>query len=185
MFQNLILMAQKHLKMTARTNGPANRVTDEGSWVELASRKAAIRSEMRMRLYLYGDHFLLCSVAGNSEVGDPTRVKNDVSDHDLGLLVCDHLLQFQTASPDFTDKKLTDWPAYRSSGAPSVKAFESKAWMVSVSSNPSVRIEACPRKTLKPELSALCISSERHSDIGTAVRLALRAAQTLREHAVI
>lgn len=174
------------LRGTTRSPGTIKRRTDEGSWVELAARTAAVRRPLTMRLYLYDGWFLLCRVAGSTEVGEVMRLKQDVSDHELGLLICDHLLQFRRTEPQGVRTKQTDWPAYRASGARSVRAFESKAWMVQVfARGGAIDIVAAPRKTLKPQLAAHYMATARHTDIGAGVRSALKAAQTLREQAVL
>ena len=91
----------------------------QASYVEISDRKAIIRHELRAHLYLYDNaKFIVCSVAGISETGDPTVLPLDVSDSDLGCCICAHLLEFDPKSPsDMRSHKKSDWGAYRVSGA--------------------------------------------------------------------
>lgn len=107
------------------------RVAPNGSWVELADHKKRVNHELRARAYFYDQKgFIVSSVSGISESGEPSILAAHTTDSDLGLCFCDHLLEFNPR--DATDSyrgssKLTDWKAFQVSGAKSVKAFEAKS----------------------------------------------------------
>lgn len=168
-------------KMTARA-------TPDGSWVEIASRKKRLREELRARAYLYEKvGFIICTVSGIAETGEPTIVPADVANAELGRTVCDHLLCFDPKSPNnMRGMKLTDWPAYQASGAKSVKSFESNSWMIHVATvNTAIDIEAAPRLSLHSEIRVRGVTTPSHEAIGATIRKTLAAAMVLRDNSVI
>lgn len=161
------------------------RALPDQSTRELIDAKERVGAELRATLYLYNDEkFIICSVAGISEYGEPAIFDTAVSDQSLGLSLCDKLLQFQrSAGRDISKDTLNDWAAFKASGAKSAKAFEQKSIYVYVTTmNSAIRIEAAPRVTNEENLKALCsISNGRdHSEIGAAIRKAIEASKVLR-----
>lgn len=164
------------------------RATQDGSWVEIASRKKRLREELRARAYLYEKvGFIICTVSGLAETGEPTIVPADVENAELGRMVCDHLLCFDPKSPNnMLGMKLTDWPAYQASGAKSVKSFEENSWMIHVTTvNTAIDIEAAPRLSLHSEICVRGVTTPSHEDIGATIRKTLAAGMVLRENRVI
>lgn len=166
------------------------RVLSDRSTRELTDRKKRLRSELCASVYLYKDSkFIVCSIAGSTEQREPTVLDVSEPDEVLGLTLCDKLLEFQPREdPDRPERKLEDWAAYVASGAKSGRAFESNSIFVYVATiNTAIRIEAAPRITNERELKALCTvtNSQSHSEIGAAVRKAVKAAQLLRGAGVL
>jgi hypothetical protein len=167
---------------------PSGRVFAKGSMVEISDRKAAVRSELQARLYLYDNRMLIvCSVSGISEIGEPSVLPLDVSDEDFGRCVCDHLLRFKPKSPEnMRNHKLSDWSAYRASRAKSVRRFEEKSWMVRVVTiNTAISIFTSPRNSLWREIHAHGYASPMHEKLGSTIRRTLRAAAVLRENGIV
>jgi len=124
------------------------RVLPDASYVEITKRKKEVREDLKAALYLFEEKLIVSSISGCFEVGEPTVLDANVSDMTLGETICDHLLQFDPNTPRRSQPyKLTDWAAYRVSGAPSVKSFESHCWMVDLSTvgDNSVVVRAQPR----------------------------------------
>jgi hypothetical protein len=167
---------------------PVPRVIPEGSWVELAKRKKEIRHELRARLYLYQEKLILCPVAGIAEVGEPTIVQADIASSDLGLLICDHLLQFRPQTPHLERaRKASDWEAYQVSGAKSVRAFKENAWFVHVETkNTAILANAGPFNSLHGEITVQGTAGfGPHEEIGAVVMRALKAASVLRDGRIV
>ena len=161
------------------------RVLPDRSTRELTDCRERFRTELCASIYLYKDEkFIVCSIAGNTEQREPTVLEVSESDEILGLTLCDKLLEFQPREdPNRPGLKLEDWAAYVVSGAKSGRAFESNSIFVYVATiNTAIRIEAAPRVTNERELKALCTvtNGQSHSEIGAAVRKAIKAAQLLR-----
>jgi hypothetical protein len=84
------------------------------------------------------------------------------------------------------DMKLTDWPAYRASGAKSVESFEANSWMIEVDTiNTAIVVTVRPRLSLHSEISVQGTTIPRHEDLGAVIRMSLKAAMALRANAVI
>lgn len=167
---------------------PAPRVLPTASYVEVPARRTVIGSELRARLYLHEDRqLLISSVNGIAETGPVTVLATDVDDETLGRTICDHLLAFRPRSPDnMRDQKLTDWPAYKASGAKSVKRFEENAWMVFVDTvNSTVRFEASPYRSHHQAVFAAGRAGLDHADIGATLKRVLTAAEALRTAGVV
>lgn len=163
----------------------AERVLPNQSTNELIDAKEHVGSELQAAVYLYNDEkFIICSIAGISEYGEPAILNAAASDESLGLSLCDRLLQFQrSAERDISKDTLNDWAAFKASGAKTAKAFEQKSIYVYVTTmNSAIRIEAGPRVTNDGSIKALCsISNGRdHSEIGAAIRKAIEATKALR-----
>lgn len=164
------------------------RLLDGASYVEIAHYRRSLECELQARLYLYDETtFIVCSVSGISETGEPTMLPPDVSDNDLGCCVCDHLLSFNPKSPEnMRTHKVSDWPAYKASGAKSIRAFQERTWrMMLTTSNTTIMIDAAPINTLWHEITAHGTSLPRHDNVGRVIRRTLRGAIVLRENGVI
>ena len=162
-----------------------SRVAPERSTRELMDARKRNRSELRASIYRYKDKIILCAVAGNTETGEPLVLATDASDEQLGLALCDQLLQYTPKEDQNRPKStLSNWEAYKASGAKSARSFEENAMFVYVMTiNTAINIEAAPRVSNEQELVAQCsISNGRnHAEMGVAVRKAIRAAEVLRD----
>lgn len=179
MFENLFKKWREH-----------TRILQDQSTRELTDTKKKLGTELRAALYLYNeDKFIVCSIAGIAEYGEPTVLDANASDEALGLALCDKLLAFKPKNEqDLTTLKQDDWAAFKASGAKTGKAFEQKSIYVYIrTANTAIEIEATPRLTNENELKALCsISNGRnHSEIGKAIRKATNAATLLRNAGVL
>lgn len=164
------------------------RVTPDGSWVEIANQKKIVNSELEARAYFYdGVGFIISSVSGIAETGEPTIVPADATNFELGTTICDHLLRFVPRSPNnMRDSKLTDWPTYRASGAKSVKSFQAHSWRILVvTMNTAVLVESRPSLSLHEEIHVGGTANPSHDDIGATVRKTLNAAMALRKQFII
>ncbi len=167
-----------------------SRVVPDRSAREIIDLKEKFGTELRTSLYLYNnERFIVCSIACFAEYGTPKTLDLDTSDDELGLALCDKLLEFR---PELEDprpsRKLTDWAAFKASGAKTVKSFENKSTFVYVRTvNTAIDIEAAPRVTLEKELKARCVISNTssHSEIGRAIRKAIKAANVLRQASML
>jgi hypothetical protein len=178
MFQNLF------------KKGKHARALPDHSTRELTDIKQSLGSELCAALYLYNDDkFIVSSIAGIAEYGEPIVLDANTTDESLGLALCDKLLEFKPRNnQDLSRSKLDDWPAYKASGAKSGKAFEQKSTYVYVTTiNSAIHIEAAPRATNEQNLKALCSipNGRSHSEIGAAVRKAINAATLLRNAGVL
>lgn len=147
---------------------------------ELTSIKKKLDSELRASLYFYNnDMYIVCSIAEASEYGEPTVLDSNVSDENIGLVVCDKLLEFRPRSIGTRSKPtLDDWSAYKVSGAKSGKAFEQKSIFVYISTvNTDIHVEVAPRVLFDQGRRALCTMANgcSHSEIGAAIRKAIDA----------
>lgn len=158
------------------------------SYVEIAERRQEIGGELAARAHYYNDSlFIISSIAGNYEAGQPSVLDKQVSDSELGKTFCDHLLKFQLRSPeDAWRGKETDWPAFRVSGARSVKGFETRSYLISVRTiNTAVVVSVSPRESIYGEISVQGSAGADHERLGAVIRHALKCAMTLRQHLVI
>lgn len=161
------------------------RVLPDQSTREIMDAKTRLNSELKAAVYMYNDEkFIICSIAGFSEHGEPIVLDINASDEELGLSLCDKLLEFKTSSArDASKDKLDDWAAFNVSGSKTGKAFESKSIFIYVRTvNTAINIEASPRITNYNSLKALNSISNgmRHSEIGSAIRKAIEASKVLR-----
>lgn len=163
------------------------RTLPEGSWVEIAEQKERLNAELRARAYFYEKKgYIVSAVSGSVETGEPTILPPDVGNADLGCCICDRLLEFDPRSPNMRYMKVTDWRAYRVSGAKSAKSFEANSWMICVDTiNTAIMVTARPRLSLYSEICVQGLAILRHEDVGAVVRKTLKAAMVLRANGVI
>lgn len=163
-----------------------SRVLPDHSAREILNLREKLGTELRASLYLYNEEkFIICAIAGFAEHGSPEVLDIDTSDDALGLALCDKLLEFKPEG-EFSgaSRKLTDWAAFKSSGAKTVKSFENNSVFVYVrTANTAIDMEAAPRVTLEKELKARYVLSNgsSHSEIGRAIRKVIKAANVLRQ----
>ena len=160
------------------------RATPDGSYVEIANTKKHLGTELRACLYLYNEEkFIISSIAGIAEYGEPALLDVNVSDENLGLTVCDKLLEFQPKNnKDISKNTLEDWLSYKASGAKTGKVFESNSIYVYIQTvNSAIIITASPRVTNNQTLKAKCSAVGDHYKIGAAIRMAIEASKTLRQ----
>jgi hypothetical protein len=159
---------------------------------DLFSRKAPepqpyLRYSAEARLYEYKENLIVCSVAGIAETESLTVLDNTVEDAQLGVVALRHLAEYVVDMGDLSSRKATDWAAFRTSGAKSIKSFERVLWHVDLAvMNSAVLVWASPRLSLHAEVSAYS-SANRHlpEAVGSAIRKALAAAKVLRDQGVI
>lgn len=166
------------------------RVVPNHSVREISDRKQKLDSELRAAIYLYNDEkFIVCSVAGIAEYGEPVVLDVNTPDNELGLALCDKLLEFKPRNTeDLSKSKLEDWAAFKVSGEKTGKSFEEKSMYVYIKTVKSaINIEASPRVSLEKQLRALCSISNglSHSEIGNAIRKAVKAATVLRQSGML
>ena len=153
-------------------------------WLKPTMVDPIFKKEGVARLYEYGDRRFVCSVAGIAETDSLTELNVDAADSDLGQAIVHHLMEYDPQdSRDLRQFRLTDWLAYKRSGARSVKGFESKLWHVDLSlKNGDVTAEARPRLSLKDNISVQGTARVHLTEqVGRAVRESLEAAKALRE----
>lgn len=159
------------------------------SW--LGKRSQALprmRYPQSARLYEYRTSLIVCSQSAEWETEALTKLDILIGDADLGDAVLEHLYDFRPDVEADPSKKLTDWPAYKVSGAKSVRAFERELWQVQLNvMNSAVLVNARPRLSLND----FCLSSStmanrsQPAQVGRAVRQAIAAVKVLREQGVV
>jgi hypothetical protein len=163
---------------------------DPGSSMHAIARKrAAIGCELRAHIYRYAEsRFIVTSVMSVPgsvilETGEPSVLPMETADADLGRTVCEHLLGHDARQPpNLRDRKVTDWAAYRASGAKSVSGFEGRSWRVSVETiNLVLNVETTPARSLHAEISVKGVASPLHEELGATIRRTLSAAEVLRQ----
>lgn len=162
------------------------RVSPERSTHELMDARKRNRCELRASVYLYRNtKFIICCVADIAEYGEPIVLGADVPDEQLGVAVCDQLLNYKSRSKTRPSKwTLDDWAAYKASGAKSGRAFEADCMFAYITTvNTAILIDAAPRVSNERDLAARCSipNGYIHAQIGAAVRKAIRAAGVLRD----
>ena len=166
-----------------------DRVLAHQSTREITDKKNKLQCELRAAVYYYDNSkFIICSIADIVEYGEPIVLDSDVPDQDLGLALCDSLLNYQRKYIPPKNKEKSKWRAFAVSGEKTVKAFESKSYYVYVRTvNTAIQIVASPRVSNDQNLSTIYeISNGRmHIEIGAAVRKAIKAAMVLRENGVL
>ena len=143
------------------------------------------RYEAKARLYDYSNRYFICTVSGISETRSITVLDAECDNDVVGSSILEHLAEYSFKEIHKADDKLTDWPAFRASGAKSVKAFEKDLWQVHIAvMNSAVMFDAQPRKSNDPHDLFASTSANRNLPdmIGAALRSALSAAKLLREH---
>ncbi len=164
----------------------AARVSPQRSTRELMDARKRNRCELRASVYLYRHaSFIVCCIADIAEYGEPIVLDADVPDEQLGLGVCDQLLNYKPRiNRDLSKSTLEDWPAYQVSGAKSGRSFEENCMFVYVTTiNTAINIQASPRLSNEKELVAQCsiANGREHSEMGATIRKAIRAAEVLRD----
>jgi hypothetical protein len=147
-----------------------------------------LRYPQSARLYEYRTSLIVCSQNAEWETEALTKLDNSVGDAEIGDAVLKHLRDFRPDVDANPGKKLTDWPAYKVSGAKSVKAFERELWQVQLHiMNSAVLVSAQPRLTLNDfRLSSSTMADRSQpAQVGSAVRQAIAAAKVLREQGVV
>ncbi|HEY0924268.1 hypothetical protein [Rheinheimera pacifica] len=162
------------------------KVLHEHSFREIIDLKKTLGTELKASLYLYKEEkFIICSIAGFAEYGEPTVLDVNAADADIGLALCDKLLKFKAKSIELRPSgKLEDWPAYNASGAKTGKSFESNSMFVYFRTvNTVINMDAAPRVSLEKSLKAHCSipSGITHSEIGREIRKVIKAANVLRQ----
>src|SRR5262245_59862860 len=139
------------------------------------------------RLYAYEGNLYICRVRWISEVGIPEVFPETVDDEILGNAVLAHLDAFDPSEFDIRNVKRTDWPAFKASGAKSVKAFERQAWFCDASQRGSnFEVSAGPCFTLKEDLTAQAsVSPADPQNVATAIRDALGGARVMRAEGIL
>ena len=105
---------------------PQERVLEYQSTREIADAMKRLKCGLRAAVYLYDESkFIICSISGNTEYGEPLVLNEDVSNEDLGRAVCDALLAYKRDNPPGRNADtLADWAAFQASGAKTGKAFD-------------------------------------------------------------
>ena len=169
---------------------PAGRVLEYQSTREIADAMKRLKCGLRAAVYLYDESsFIICSISGNTEYGEPVVLAVDAENDPLGLAVCDALLAYQRDNPpDHRASKLTEWAAFGASGAKTVKAFENKSWFIYVQTiNTAIRMEARPRISNNSDLVAAATTStgSMHVGVGQLLRKAIAGARALRKEGLV
>lgn len=149
----------------------------------IAETKRRLGTELRAALYLYNDEkFIVSSIQGISEYGDPIVLDADTSDEALGEAACNKLLDFDPKCKDMSKSKLCDWAAYNVSGAKSGRIFNSKSIYISIETvNSAIIINAAPRVSNEHSLKASCSTIAKHIEVGMEIRKSIKASKVLRE----
>ncbi|MCL9999908.1 MAG: hypothetical protein NBV68_11045 [Erythrobacter sp.] len=157
-------------------------------WVRSGSRDKAETPPMayaaEARLYAFRDRIFVCSVRWIAETESLTVLDAACDDASLGSSILHHLAEFSDQPMDLSGYKLTDWPAYRASGAKSVKAFERELWHVYLSiMNSAVLVRASPRLTNADHELGIYASANLAlpEQVGAATRSAIAAVKRLRD----
>ena len=140
--------------------------------------------EATARMYEYDSRFFVCSVQWIAETESLTELDASSDDKAIGEAVLRHLAEYSPDQLDLRNDKATDWPAFKTSGARSIKAFERKLWHMDLATmNSAILVWARPRLTLNDNgLSAYATGNRNIPEsVGAAVRSALGAAKLLRQ----
>jgi hypothetical protein len=167
-----------------------DRVIADASFREILDRKKRVGRDLHARAYFFDQksEFIISAVSGGYEIGSPTILPETATDEELGRIVCDHLLRFDTNTPSGLNlRKITEWPAFVASGARSVTSFQSHSWGFSIDTigDNSVRVDVSPLKTLQPEITVSGNARPKHVDVGSDAKRALAGAIALRKSGVI
>lgn len=154
---------------------------------EINARKHDLGGELKARFYFYDQRmFIVSAVSWLAEVGQPAVLPAEVDDTALGKCVCDHLAMYETIPHDNTRNKVSDWGAFRVSGARSARTFEERSFMLSAETmNSAILIEARPRLSLHTELAVCGSGDASHENLGNVIRRTLTAAMELRKAGII
>lgn len=181
-------------KNRSETSAPSDEVDNPGSsLLAIRHRRAETAGELKAHVYRYAQrHFLVTSIMSIPgsvilETGEPSVLPFDVSDEDIGGVICEHLLRHDAREPpNLHDRKLTDWLVFQASGDTSVSGFQTKSSIVTVSTmNLILELEAKPVRSPHPDLCVKAVVQPRHQELGAAVRIALKAADILQRARII
>lgn len=144
----------------------------------------------RSRAFAYEDKIIVTSVIGIFDGPDPVVLPADVADDELGRTIYNRTKAYRANRPD---EKLggtpREWPAFRVSGASTVRKFEQSLWDLFIEARGlSLVITARPYKTLRPHLamqSVAIMKDREHEELGAAFRQALAGARVLREEGIL
>lgn len=164
-------------------NKKNGRALPDRSIAEIAEAKERLNSELRAAMYLYdNEKFIVCSITGITEYGEPIVLDVDTSDENLGKALCDKLLDFSPKCLDGSNYTLSDWKAFKASGAKTARKFENKSVYIYVTTvNAAIIIEAAPRTSNEKNLKARCSTTGKHVQVGADIRKAIKASKALRD----
>jgi hypothetical protein len=165
--------------------GPDGGAEDEpgASSFAIMARRRKVGQELAAGLYLYDDRLFVCPMQWIAETGEPDVLPTTIDDETLGRSICDRLACFDPGGThDLRGHKKTDWPAWRASGAETVKSFEQSAYRVDIRTiGTLIAFEAAPLTTLHSGVCVRAVVSPLHGEVGAAAQRALRGVQALRE----
>ena len=165
---------------------PAARASPDRSAVEINDAKARLGKELRAVLYLYADSkYLVSSTSSIVETGAPTVLDLSVPDDQIGLAICNKLLDAWRHDPGNLREYSQDaWQVLKASGAKSGRQFEENSVYMNIETvNSAIRFQASYRLTLRPAFHAGAVLSNaaEHEEIGATVRRLVVAVKALRE----
>ncbi|PIF74928.1 hypothetical protein CLU95_2065 [Variovorax sp. 54] len=165
---------------------PAGRASPDHSAFEINNAKLRTGKELRAVLYLYEDRtYIVSSTTSIAETGTPTVLDASASDDQIGLVICDKLLDaWQHDLGDIRGHKQDDWQVLKASGAKTGRQFnENSLYMVIETINSAISFTMRYRVTLEPSFHAGAILSNgvEHEQIGITVRRLVAAARALRK----
>jgi hypothetical protein len=157
---------------------------------ELIDAKTRIGKELRAAGYLYDNRTLIfSSITDIAECGPVQLLGIDDSDEEIGLSICDRLLESGRHDPgNIRDHKLSDWKAFVASGAKSSKHFEASSLYFSMETvNSAIILRARHRLSLEPSfwMSATLSNGQTHDVFGAAIKRLVRGVKTLRDAGVL
>jgi len=177
-----------------RPESPA-RHTPEKSSLELHRLREAAGNELSATIYFFDDRLVIAApVVGvdgemHAELIEPVVKPEPIDDEHLGELAMNALLAFIAEKPpSLRDRRKSDWPAFRASGARSVSEFERKAVEIGIRTHlTSLELSAAPVSSLEHHrrLVAHCTPGIFHIDLGAEMRNLVRGVQVLRECGVV
>jgi hypothetical protein len=146
-----------------------------------------VPSGLVARMYEFDSCYYVCSVRWIAEIGEPTILPNITEAKSVGEAILKHLAEFDDAEFDIRGRKKSDWPAFKASGARSVREFEASALYCQLSQKGTFfEVWAAPQLSLKDDLSVYCSANAALTDcVGEAALNALSGARALREHGAI
>lgn len=165
---------------------PVARVSPDRSAVEINDAKARLGKELRAVLYLYADRkYIVSSTSSIVETGAPTVLDLAAPDDQIGLAICDKLLDAWRHDPGNLREYSQDaWQVLRASGAKSGRQFEENSLYMNIETiNSAISFQARYRRTLRPAFHAGAVLSNaaEHEEIGATVRRLVAAVKALRE----
>lgn len=173
----------------------SRRVVDDRSGREIADLKAHYGHELKSTVYFYDGRLVLAAPLTGSpgnvcaELTDPIVESEPVEDQRLGFIALQSLLSYRSQPvPSLRDYKQRDWVTFKSSGAKSIRSFNSVTVAVTVETvYGSLRLEAC---RLLPEDSVFAVRawssiSVVHSELGQLMRRLVVGANAIGDAGVV